>query len=492
MSRLKSVLRNTGYLAFAETAKPALSFVLILVIARMLGRDGMGSYTVILTFTSLFELIATFGVGTMITRAIAAEPERFSFYANAAIGVALLATAIVLPIMLGVLHAFHYPPEIALGIRLLAWILVISILQQYALSLCEGLQAMRLRAVLSVADTAGRLIIGVVMLLRGHGVIGIVEGMVITRALTTFLGFVFLARHTGLSLDYHVMFGSSGKLAFRGLPFLFTAIASAAAWSVNTLMLSKLASVSDVGTYNAASRITDIIKTFLFSYQIALLPMMSASFIKSREQFRQDCNASIKYLTLLTVPMATGISVLAPRIIDLVFGHKFASAGPVLQLLAWTVCVFSVSMVFARVLIASHHQMLDLYCNVAALVVNFTLGWVLISRYGPSGAAISTLISLFTFGSLEYFFVARKLFRAEVLVPFARSAGASALMGLCLVYLKAVPLLAVIPMGIVIYLAVLVGTGTFSPAELRMVRTLVTERVASMMARRDKRVVSVG
>jgi O-antigen/teichoic acid export membrane protein len=81
-------LRNTGYLAFAEIAKPALSFVLILVIARMLGRDRMGSYIVILTFTSLFELIATFGVGTMITRAFAAEPERLLFYASAAVGVA--------------------------------------------------------------------------------------------------------------------------------------------------------------------------------------------------------------------------------------------------------------------------------------------------------------------------------------------------------------------------------------------------------------------
>ena len=70
MRRLKLILRNTGYLAFAETAKPALSFILILVIARMLGREGMGSYTVILTFTGLFELIATFGLGTMIRRAI--------------------------------------------------------------------------------------------------------------------------------------------------------------------------------------------------------------------------------------------------------------------------------------------------------------------------------------------------------------------------------------------------------------------------------------
>jgi len=394
--------------------------------------------------------------------------------------------------MLLVLHAFHYPPEIALGIRLLAWTLLVSILQQYAYSLCEGLQEMRLRSALSISDTAGRLITGVFMLLQGHGVLGIVEGMVITRALITVLGFVALARNTNLSFDFRVMFGASPKLAFRGLPFLFTAIASAAAWSVNTLMLSKLSSVSDVGTYNAASRITDIIKTFLFSYQIALLPMMSASFIKSREQFRRDCNNSIKYLTLLTVPMATGISVLAPRIIDLVFGHKFASAAPVLQVLAWTVCVFSVSMVFARVLTASHHQMLDLYCNVAALFVNITLGWVLISKYGPTGAGISTLISLFTFGFLEYFFVARKLFRAEMLAPLARAAVASALMGLCLVYFKAVPLFAAIPLGTVIYLAVLIGTGTFSSAEIRMVRTVVKERVTAMLARREKSVVNAG
>jgi O-antigen/teichoic acid export membrane protein len=492
MTRLSAVLRNTGYLAFAETAKPALSFVLILVIARTLGRDGMGSYTIILTFTSLFELIATFGVGTLIVRGIASHPDQFSFYANGAIGVAIVATAIVTPVMLIALHAFNYPPDISLGIRLLAWTLLVSILQQYALSLCEGLQNMRLRAVISVADTAGRLITGVFMVLQGHGVLGVVEGIVVVRAITTLLAFIAIAHHTGFSVDYRGMFRSSGKFAVAGLPFLFTAIASAAAWSVNTLMLSKLSSVSEVGTYNAASRITDIIKTFLFSYQIALLPMMSASFINSREQFRRDCNTSIKYLALLTVPMATGISVLASRIIGLVFGIKFAPAVPVLQVLAWTVCVFSVAMVFARVLIASHHQMLDLYCNLAALVVNVSLGWVLIRSYGPVGAGISTLISLSAFGLLEYLFVAKKLFTAEVLVPIARAAGASAIMGFCLFHLKAVPLFLVIPLGALLYSAVLICTGTFSPAELRTARVFVAERIAGMLARREKSAVIAG
>ena len=41
MSRLGAILKNTGYLALAETAKPALSFMLILVISRALGREGV-------------------------------------------------------------------------------------------------------------------------------------------------------------------------------------------------------------------------------------------------------------------------------------------------------------------------------------------------------------------------------------------------------------------------------------------------------------------
>src|ERR1700734_3117447 len=140
MSRLSAVLKNTGYLALAETAKPALSFLLILVISRMLGREGVGSYTIILTFTGLFELIATLGLGQMIVRGIASDPSKLSYYVSGAVGVALVASAAVFPVMLTVLHFLNYPPEIAFGIRLLTWTLLLSILQQYVISICEGLQ----------------------------------------------------------------------------------------------------------------------------------------------------------------------------------------------------------------------------------------------------------------------------------------------------------------------------------------------------------------
>lgn len=491
-SRLVAIARNTGYLALAETTKPALSFLLILVISRTLGRGGMGAYTIILTFTGLCELIATLGLGSLIVRGIAATPGRLSYYVSGAVGVALLATALVLPVMLIVVHVLHYSTEIAVGIRLLTWSLLVSILQQYALSICEGLQDMRLRAILSVTDTAGRLATGTFMVLHGHGVLGIIQGMILVRVVTTVIAFVVLWRHTGLSINFRAMSQSSVNLAFAGLPFLLMTIASAVFWSVNTLMLSKLTSVENVGIYNAASRITDILKTLLFSYQIALLPMMSASFVRSGHEFRQECNASIKYLVILTIPMAMGVSVLAPRIIYLVFGSQFVSSGPILQVLAWTVCVFSIAMVFARCLIASHNQMLDLYCNVIALAINVGLGWKLIHAYGPIGAATATLISLTAFGAMEYCMVGRTLFRPRVIAPLVRAVVASLLMGIVIAHLRRFPLFVALLVGPIIYALALLCFGTFSEAEVRTMSRFAMRQLRVTASTQDTSVIRHG
>src|SRR5215467_12144489 len=97
---MKSLLKNTGYLALAEAAKPALSFLLIVILSRMLGRDGVGSYTIILTFTALFELIGTVGLGPILTRGIAADRSRLMEYFNGAVWVTLAASAVLVPVML--------------------------------------------------------------------------------------------------------------------------------------------------------------------------------------------------------------------------------------------------------------------------------------------------------------------------------------------------------------------------------------------------------
>jgi len=223
-----------------------------------------------------------------------------------------------------------------------------------------------------------------------------------------------------------------------------------------------------------------MLRTIFYSYMIALLPLMSQSFLTSREALKRQCDASIKYLAVITVPVSTGLALLAPRLVTLIYGHDFDAAVPVLQVLAWTVCVFSIALVFGRVLAASHCEVLDLYCNIAALGINAVLGWYLIAGYGPRGAAIAAVVSLAAFGILEGVLVTRRLFKVDVFAPLARAACGSAVMALLLRPLDHLPIVVLLPLGAVAYLGALICLGTFSRGELHAARELVTGLVNSL------------
>lgn len=473
MSRAGSVLKNVSYLAAAEVSKPILSFLFILLVSRRLGPEGVGAYAIILTFTALFELIATVGLGPVFVRSIAADRAQLPGHLNGALGAALVSSAGLMPAMWLLLRAFDYPQIVTDGIQLLSYTLLAATIQQYVISFCEALQNMRLRAGISLLDTLGRLTAGTFMLLMGYGVLGIVQGMVAARLVSTGAGMYLLCKsEPSVQIDFRQAWSDWPRLLRAGLPFLLMTISSTMFWSVNTLMLSKLGDVEQVGLYSAASRITDVLKNVFYSYLIVLLPMMSDSFAKSPPALKQHCDNSLRYLTMASMPVSTGVSILAPRIIALMYGDKFEGAAAVLTVLVWTVCVFAVVMVFARVLVASHNHMLDLYCNFAALALNTALGSYLIPRHGPVGAGLATLIALVAYGLMEYAFVAKWMFRPTFGLALARSVIACGVMGAALFAARRGPLWLLIPGAALLYGWTLILLRGLNSTEVETIRSL--------------------
>jgi O-antigen/teichoic acid export membrane protein len=472
MSTLQSLLRNTGYLMLGEATKPLLSLMLVLVVARMLGTEGMGAYSIILTFAGLMETVAAAGLSPVIVRGVAANRAQLSKFVSGALGTAVVASAIVVPVLLLLLPLLHYPPVVERGIQVLTVTLILALLQGDVVAVCEGLQMMKLRTVISLLDTGGRTLVGLLLVVAGYGVEGLVFAMVAGRALTTVTGLMVLRRQAGLTLDIRGALPQSVAMLRAGLPFLMITLLSTVNAAINTLLLSGMKSVGDVGLYNAAVRLPDLLRTVVYCYMIALLPVMSQSFTESLETVKRQCDASVKYLALITVPISTGLAVLAPRFLALAFGDEFAAAAPVLQLLAWNVAIFSVSLVFARALVASGNEIYDLASNIACVVLNVSLGWLLIPRFGPLGAGISSVASLLAFGACERWFVSRLLFKPDMFVPLARVAASALAMTLVLRVAAPLPLLLLPPLGAVVYFVVLFLLGTFTREEIEIARRL--------------------
>jgi O-antigen/teichoic acid export membrane protein len=472
-NKVASLLKNTSYVMVAEAGKPVLAFALVFFISHTLGQNGVGAYTIILTFAALFELVATAGLCPLITRTVAANRSQIPYLLNGCVGVAAAAAAIVVPAMLLILRWFHYSQEISSAIELLAITILLATIQQYAIAFFEGLQAMRLRAIVSSLDTFGKVGLGLAMLALAKGVPGIIHAYVFTRFLSCIIAIWVLSKRVDLHLDLRMIRAATPKMFRAGVPFLCMTVTSTIFWSITTLVLSKLASTSEVGQYNAGYRIMDILRNVLNSYLIALLPAMSASFANNLDELRGDCDRSLKYLALITVPIATGVCVLSSKIVVLVYGPAFASSGPILQVLVWTLVLFCLGLVFARVLIASHNQVADLYCNLGALAVNVLVGTYLIRHYGPLGAGFTTLISLFAFVVLEGAVVAKKLFRFALWRSLAQAAAASAIMAAVITLLGGAPLFLLILAGVIVYAVVLLSIGTFTRTELSVLGAIV-------------------
>lgn len=304
MTPLRALVRNTGYLVFGEVMKPALSFVLILAVARMLGAEGIGAYTIILTVTGLIEVVVTAGISPVVVRGIAANRSQLSTWVSSGIGAALLVSLILVPVILLVLAGLDYPLEVERGIKILMFTLVVAIVQSQVLALCEGLQMMRCRTVVAVSDAAARVIIGALMIAGGYGVLGVVSAILIARTTTTAGALFLLKRRVGLVVDPRTAFVNSLVMVRSAMPFVMIALLSTGFWSVNTLLLSAFRPIHDVGVYTAALRLPDMLRTIFYSYMIALLPVMSQAFVTSTDALKRQCDASIKYLALIAVPIS--------------------------------------------------------------------------------------------------------------------------------------------------------------------------------------------
>ena len=94
--------------------------------------------------------------------------------------------------------------------------------------------------------------------------------MVAVRLVATIMAVLLLAQYTTITFDYRYMFRHSYKLLTASLPFLLIVVTNTAFWSTNTIMLSKLSSVGNVGVYNASVQSDDILRRVgQLSYNVA-------------------------------------------------------------------------------------------------------------------------------------------------------------------------------------------------------------------------------
>lgn len=414
MGHRLSIFKNTLALAVPHVINPFISFLLILIISRYLGVEGLGQYSLVLAYVGIFTTFASLGLGDLIVREVARNPEDIHTYFFNAGTFGTISSLISLLAMNAFVAAMGYEKEVAQAAFIMSLSLMASTAMVYMEAIFRSLEKSEYIALTYVVENALRVGMCVLLLLNGYGIVALFAAVLCTRIFAVLLLYCFYKKTVGPP-ECRFKPEVWRSLARQAPTFTSIAIFSTIHLSMDQIMLSKLQTIESVGIYSAADKLLAICKTVPVAFASALLPFFTKKMVAGTKELQELALNSLRYISLMTFPLVAGTVVLGDLFIAEIYGQKFVAAGPVLRLHIVSLIPFSMVYVLAQVLIATDNQKVDLKINMVAAVVNFVLNFLLIPPFAEMGAVAATLLSIVVFNELQGLYVRKFLFGLPLL-----------------------------------------------------------------------------
>ena len=379
--------RNAATLGLAQGAVLALNFALWVHLARALEADRLGMLAFGLALLSYFVLAVTLGFDAIGVRELAREPEREGALVADVLGVrltlavvagaAFAAVAVALP-----LGPLYQAAVLVLGVQVVARAVQIDWVYQ-------GREQMGAVAVRNVAASAVSVGLALALVRRPADVVWAAAALSAGPLVANAGLLVAYAREVGVPRP-RLHRGLWPTLLLPALPLAASALVSQIYYNADKLMLEALRTTAEVGLYESAYKVYALAIAPAGVLYLAFFPVLSGA-LGDADAMRRTARAFASTLVALGPPFAFAGVVLAPAVVDLLFGAEYAAAVPALRILLVYSTVTYVSMGFGVPLLTWNEERAYLRAVVVGGVANVALNVALIAPLGTTGAALATL-----------------------------------------------------------------------------------------------------
>ncbi len=472
MSVIRRIVKNTSALFIAQVVSSAVSLIFGVAIARSLGDTIFGKFAFALAFTEIFSIFISLGYNTLIIREVSRDKTQVNKYINNIFSFRVIFSLILFVLIVITINLMQYPDDTKIAVYLLGIFQILEALANIFKVTFRAFERMELEAAVIVSVNLLSLPIMLIIIYLGYGLIT-VSLVYVTIGLMDLLFSIALCgkKIVFVKRDFDIHFFKKTIPAAISLSML--AIFALIYVKIDTVMLSIMKGDAVVGWYNAAYYLTQGFKPIQQMVMSALFPLMAYSYVSSKDGLKRIFERSFKYLFILGLPIAVGISLLADKFILLIYGPNFQNSIIALQILSWDILlVFLYGCIsFLLVSIDRQHQM-AFFAGCTA-VINILLNMLLIPTYSYIGSAIATIIAE-SFLLIAYIFLSARYFHLLPLHKIIiKPIIACSLMGIFVFYFNQINLAVLIPIAIVIYFSALYLVKGFSKDDISLLKSLM-------------------
>ena len=392
---LRQVLVNLAWLFTDQILQMGLGLVVGLWVARYLGPVQFGLLNYAIAFVSVFSSVATMGLGSIIIRDIARNPECKNETLGTAFGMQFTGGCITLLLTVTVISLFK--PDDDLTRWLVGIIAAGTIFQAFeAVNFWFQSQVQSKYTVLAKNSVCfliagGR--IGLVLIkapLLAFAWVRLAEVAIVGMA------YVYFYRLTGNKIqDWRFSWARGKELLRESWPILLSGLAVYLYSKTDQLMLGAMNQNAELGYYAAAVKISEICDFLPMITYSSIFPKLASLREKDYPEYLNKFQIYCDAMMILWLGVAIPISLLSPWIVHVLYGEKYAKSAAVLAIYVWAQFGSNFGVARNTYFTIEGQLRYSLYLTVVGLILNVGLNWWLIPKYGAFGATAGTLITYF-------------------------------------------------------------------------------------------------
>lgn len=390
MNVLKNrIVKNAGWLIVGRVIHMLLSFVIGLLTARYLGPSNYGLINYASAYTTFFTAFCTLGINSVIVKNFVDHPDEEGETIGTTLTLRMISSILSLITIVGFVSIIDKDEPVTVCV---VGLYCIGLVFQIFDTFNYWFQSKLLSKYYAMATLTAYIIVSaykVVLLATGKSVEWFAVSNSVDYLIIAIILWVFYKRHNGPKLSFSVR--KSKELLSVSCSYILSGLMVAIYAATDKLMLKQMMDERTVGYYSLAVSISTIWAFILSAVIDSMKPGIMEYHNTDREKYllmNRRMYAIVFYVSILA---STGISVIAPLFIKIVYGEAYLPAVTPLRIVVWYVAFSYLGVARDAWIVCEKKQKYLKFIYLSSVILNVTLNGILIPFIGASGAAVASL-----------------------------------------------------------------------------------------------------
>ena len=443
----------------------------MIYLARYLGPVDFGKYSFVFAYLAFFNILTDLGLQQILVREMARDPSITPKLIGNAYIIRWILTVIAIISSIVLITVLSYPADTTTYVYIAAFSLLFISFSDFYATIFQANLRMEYNTFAKLCFKVLSAILILWIVFSNGSLTQVIIALVFSEMVKTLMCYSFSKKFVRPKFIIDI---ELWKYLFKeGLPLALYSVILIIHFRTDVVMLSIMQGDASVGIYSAAYTLSHTLLLIPTALVMSLFPIMSKAFKSSKERLIKTYRLGIKYILIITLPIATGTTVLADKIIFLIYGIEFAASVTVLQILIWAIVFSSVNLVLINLLISMDKQKLNSLSISLCAAINIILNFILIPTLNYNGAAIATVVTKTVLFGASFYFIAKHLQVLPMHKIVIRPVIGGLIMGAFVYYFIDANIALLVPLAAAVYLVALLALKTFTMEDIDIVKKIM-------------------